>query len=54
MILLMQMMFERCSNDVLLAQNDIRTRANLGMALIIYTPCGVITYVYYVNDYIQR
>jgi len=35
MILLMQMMFERCSNDVLLAQNDIRTRANLGMALIV-------------------
>jgi len=35
MILLKQMMFERCSNDVLLSQNDVRTRANLGMALII-------------------
>ena len=35
MILLTQMMFERCSNDVLLPQNDVRTRANLGMALII-------------------
>ena len=35
MILLTQMMFERCSNDALLAQNDIRTRANLGMARII-------------------
>ena len=50
MILLTQMMFERCSNDVLLPQNDVRTRANLGMALIIYTPCGVITYVYCVNN----
>ena len=25
-------------------QNDIRTRENLVIALIIYIPCGVITY----------
>ena len=60
MILLTQMMFKRCLNDVLLMQNDVRTRANLGMALIIYTPRGVmtyslrlITYVYYLNNYIH-
>ena len=35
MILLKQMIFVRCTNDVLLAQNDVRTRANLGMARII-------------------
>ena len=35
MILLTQMMFEHYSNDVLLTQNDVRTRANLGMARII-------------------
>ena len=35
MILLKQMMLERCSNDVLLPQNDVRPRASLGMALII-------------------
>jgi len=38
MILLTQMMFERCSNDVLLTQNDVRTRASLGMAHIIENP----------------
>jgi len=41
MILLTQMMFEHYSNDVLLTQNDVRTRANLGMALIIENPLGL-------------
>ena len=43
MILLTQMMFERCSNDVLLPQNDVRTRANLGMAFIIEYDFAAIT-----------
>ena len=36
MILLVQMMFERCSNDVLLAQNDVRPKRIKGW-LVLYT-----------------
>ena len=41
MMLLTQMMFEHYSNDVLLAQNDVHTRANLGMARIIEKPLAL-------------